>query len=173
MGKRQQGCMPRLCRWQGKCFLLQSHLPASITFTCQKLCRPLHFNHRFSPAWPGGSTAPSTPCAPPHQQQGLTGTESLSQRGTWFRHCPRDQWLSKGAAPLHLLLYRVKSSSCYNAINSRSDAGNALSPKSSRGVRPQLGSISFNETSAQHISAVKTFRQMSPLILVWIAVTHT
>lgn len=119
MGKRQQGCMPRLCRWQGKCFLLRSHLPASITFTCQKLCRPLHFNHRFSPAWPGGSTAPSTPCAPPHQQQGLTGTESLSQRGTRFRHCPRDQWLSKGAAPLHLLLYRVKSS-FYNAINSRS-----------------------------------------------------
>lgn len=46
---------------------------------------------------------------PPCRQQSLTGEESLSQKVTQLRHCPRDQWLPVKTALLHLLPYMVKS----------------------------------------------------------------
>lgn len=83
MGRRQQGFVSRLSGWQGRCFLLHSHFPASTILAWQKLPRLLHSNHCFSK-----HSVLCTLCS--H----LSGNKVSLVRNPWARG-----WLSLGTIP--------------------------------------------------------------------------
>lgn len=84
--------------------------PASIPLAWHKPCR-----HSMWITASGSTSSGSkkrgvpAPHTPPCRQRSLAGEESLSQKVTQLRHCPRDQWLPVKTASLHLLPYMVKS----------------------------------------------------------------